>query len=111
MRTSLLTIVILANVAWAHGQCSIAPAESEDKKVSFQWTWGAKIRNNKKLIKINIGRIDTVDTKDKPTFYLTVAVDSLGNETINKVSHLTLGIENQKQIVVEPKHVTVPEFV
>lgn len=100
---------MLTNLMWAHGQCTIATAESEDKKVWFQKAWGMKIKNNKQTIEINIVRLDTVDTKDKPCYYLTVAADSLGNETINAIDQLTLRIENQKQIVLESKKVTLPE--
>ena len=101
---------MLTNILWVHGQCTIGTAESEDKKIWFQKTWGAEIKSNKKIIEINIVRVDTVDTKDKPTYYLTVAVDSLGTEAINTVDQLTLRIENQKQITIKSKKVTLPEF-
>jgi hypothetical protein len=110
MRIGFLAIVLLTNLVSAHGQCTIGTAESQDKKVLFQKTWGAEIKRGKKIIQINIVRVDTVEFKDKPTFYLTIAVDSLNNEVANAADQLTLIFEKQKQANLESKEITLPEF-
>jgi hypothetical protein len=110
MARSLLTIGIVLNMLSAYGQCFYSTFESDDKKILFGKVWGERIKKDKREIEINLVRIDTLHNHAKRSYYLTVVVDSLGNEVINSFDQLTLRIEHQKPITIEPKTIELPEF-